>query len=113
MFWNSWPKGKKKSKGLAERWWTRVKPDGGQLALIMAGLTACKLSHDWTKEGGRFIPHPSSWLSAKGWLDEVEPAAAAPKQCTWSRCNARASRNYGTRPVCETHEAAYQRGETP
>jgi hypothetical protein len=29
-----------------------------------------KQSEDWIKENGKYIPHPATWLNAKGWLDE-------------------------------------------
>ena len=28
-----------------------------------------KLSDDWTKENGKFIPYPATWLNGQRWLD--------------------------------------------
>ena len=32
-----------------------------------------KRSDQWTREGGRFIPNPSTWLNQKRWQDELLP----------------------------------------
>ncbi len=69
QFWSAYPR--KKSKGQAEKAWKRVA--NGNIEAIMAGLHQAIKSTDWTKEGGKFIPHPATWLNAKGWLDE-QPA---------------------------------------
>jgi len=26
---------------------------------------------DWRKDSGQFIPHPATWLNAKGWEDST------------------------------------------
>ena len=72
LFWSAYPK--KKAKGDAEKAWAKVKPDHALSELIIAAVLAQKLSADWTKDGGKFIPHPATWLNAKRWEDEVTPA---------------------------------------
>lgn len=67
-FWAAYPK--KKSKGQAERSFKKVAVPG---SVLLAAIEAQKKGADWLKEGGRFIPHPSTWLNAKGWEDEIEP----------------------------------------
>lgn len=71
-FWNEYPK--KKSKGQAEKVWLKLKPSTELFTSIMEGLSIAKQSHDWKKESGQFIPHPSTWLNSKGWEDEHETA---------------------------------------
>lgn len=68
QFWEQYPK--KRSKGRAERAWNKITPDENLLAEILDGLERAKKSHEWTKEGGQYIPYPSTWLNAKGWEDE-------------------------------------------
>ena len=36
-------------------------------------------SHDWTKDGGQFIPHAATWLNGKRWEDELPAAGASSK----------------------------------
>ena len=71
-FWDALPKGKKKSKGTAERAWKKLKIDEQLFQLIMKGLAKAKTSEAWLSDGGKFIPHPATWLNAKGWEDDVE-----------------------------------------
>ena len=72
-FWAQYPK--KRSKGQAEKTWVKLKPDEQLFKAIMAGLERAKTSVDWQKDGGQFIPYPSTWLNAKGWEDEYKTTA--------------------------------------
>jgi hypothetical protein len=38
---------------------------------ILAGLEKAKQSRQWMKDGGAFIPHPTTWLNGERWNDEV------------------------------------------
>ena len=69
-FWKAYPK--KRSKGRAERAWVKIAPDTELFSAILDGLERAKRSRDWTKEGGRYIPYPATWLNAKGWEDDYE-----------------------------------------
>jgi hypothetical protein len=70
VFWSAYPK--KRSKGQAERAFWKIAPDEQLLATMLAMIERAKKSEGWTKEGGRFIPHPATWLNAKGWEDEIK-----------------------------------------
>lgn len=70
-FWKAYPK--KRSKGDAEKAWKKLKPNEQLHNRIMKSLEQAKTSVDWTKEGGKYIPYPATWLNAKGWLDEYAP----------------------------------------
>lgn len=71
-FWEAYPR--KRSKGQAEKTWVKINPDDDLLEEILAGLENAKRSVDWQKDGGQYIPYPSTWLNAKGWEDEYEEA---------------------------------------
>jgi len=45
---------------------------------LVSVLEVQKVSDDWTKEGGRYIPHPSTWINGEQWLNR--PVEAAPKR---------------------------------
>lgn len=66
-FWAEYPK--KKSKGEAKKAWAQLKPSREIISAIMAKLPALKASHDWTKDGGQYVPNPATWLRAEGWED--------------------------------------------
>src|SRR3990167_238199 len=67
-FWTEYPK--KIAKKEAKKVFIKVCPiDKTEL---MAGLAKWKKSEQWTKDKGRFIPHPTTWLNQERWNDEVE-----------------------------------------
>jgi hypothetical protein len=66
-FWGIWPKSSRKQSrgGCWERW---RREDLDQIAdQIIAHVEALKLSMDWRKEGGKFIPAPLVYLNQKRW----------------------------------------------
>lgn len=64
-FWQTYPR--KVGKPDASKAWMRVVPDR---AAIIQGLDAWKKSSEWLKDGGRFIPHPSTFLNQRRWEDK-------------------------------------------
>lgn len=69
-FWALYPK--KVGKDAALRAWKNRKgdlPSPGEMAKILEAQTG---SEQWQKEGGRFIPNPSTWLNQGRWDDELE-----------------------------------------
>lgn len=71
-FWKLYPV--KKGKAKAEAAWSKLKITDDLFTLITQGLARQVVCHDWTKEGGQYIPHPATWLNGKRWEDEVKPA---------------------------------------
>jgi hypothetical protein len=65
-FWEMYPL--KKNKGLAYKSFKKIKP--AEYPAIKAGLLVAQKSDSWIKDNGQYIPHPSSWLNARGWEDE-------------------------------------------
>lgn len=71
-WWREWPPGgRKKGKADSRRKWLRAKlePLGEE---IVSALRRCKVSRDWTKNDGEFIPLPMTWLNQTPW--ETDPA---------------------------------------
>jgi uncharacterized protein YdaU (DUF1376 family) len=68
-FWSHYPR--KKSKGQAWKAWQRLRPNADLEQQIADGLNRAKSSPDWKRDNGKFIPHPATWLNARGWEDEV------------------------------------------
>ena len=68
-FWAAYPR--KTAKGEARKAWAKLDPVGGLLESIMAAVEAQKNSRQWLADGGRFIPHASTWLNQARWEDEV------------------------------------------
>jgi len=74
-FWSAYPN--KKAKGSAEKAWAKIKPDQQLSETIVQAVMKQRASEDWMKDGGKFVPHPATWLNAKRWEDEVKPAGQA------------------------------------
>lgn len=73
-FWQEYPR--KIGKGAAEKAWKKIKPSKDLGCRIMNAVIAARRSHEWTKDGGRYIPNPATWLNQQRWEDELRPAAA-------------------------------------
>ena len=68
QFWNAYPR--KRGKGAAFKAWRKAKgkPDAAKLVQIVEHYA---LSPDWSREEGRFIPYPATWLNERRWEDEI------------------------------------------
>jgi len=73
-FWKAYPR--KKDKQDALKAWKRIAPDEDLRARVMSAVALQKQSMEWQKDGGRFIPYPSTWLNGARWDDEVEQTGA-------------------------------------
>jgi hypothetical protein len=67
-FWAAYPR--KVGKDAAWKAWQKRRPDADGLEAILAALAWQSRSSDWLKDGGQFIPHPSTWLNQARWHDE-------------------------------------------
>lgn len=75
-FWALYPR--KQDKAKAQKAWAKLKVSDDLFAVITRGLAAQVVSADWIKEGGKYIPMPTTWLNGQRWEDEVPaPAPAA------------------------------------
>lgn len=90
-FWAMYPN--KKGKASAEKAWAKLKVSESLFNLIAEGLARQVVSDAWTKDGGQFIPHPSTWLNGKRWEDEVRLVSNV-HQFPQSRHSGFADRNY-------------------
>lgn len=68
-FWNAYPKVKQKSKQEAREAFAKVDVP---LQTLLDALEVQKKSHDWTKEGGQYIPYPAKWLNKRRWEDSMD-----------------------------------------
>jgi hypothetical protein len=74
-FWRCWPK--KVARADAEKVWRKLRPDAATQVLILGAVSRQARSPDWTKDDGKFIPHPATWLNGRRWEDEVGAARSA------------------------------------
>ena len=67
-FWSNYPRNEKKV--LAEKSWMKQNPD---IDVVLKSLSLFKVSDEWKKDNGKYIPHPSTWLNQRRWEDDVKP----------------------------------------
>lgn len=67
-FWKAYPN--KKAKQAAAKAWKRLKPDQALFDVIMQALDTAKRSDQWSRDGGRYIPHPATWINGRRWEDQ-------------------------------------------
>ena len=60
--------------------WKKINPDDTLVDRIVAGVERWKRSEQWTKDDGRFIPYPATFLRGERWneSDSVSKPAAVP-----------------------------------
>ena len=66
LFWRAFPK--KVGKGSAKKAFAKVCVD---IDVLISAIERQKQSRQWRKDGGQFIPNPSTWLNQCRWEDEL------------------------------------------
>lgn len=74
-FWKAYPR--KVGKGAAQKAWGKIKSKADTLQAILKAIAWQRTADQWVKDGGQFIPHPSTWLNEQRWLDEAPAQSAA------------------------------------
>ena len=73
-FWAIYPN--KTGKQAALKTWSKLKPSAELTESILAAVEYQKTWDRWTKDGGRYIPNPSTWLNQGRWEDEPPDSTA-------------------------------------
>ena len=68
-FWEAYPK--KIAKKAVLQKWKNLKVNDALFESIMKGLEAWKRSQQWMKDGGQYIPNPTTFLNQERWNDEI------------------------------------------
>lgn len=76
-FWKSYPR--KESKPKARTAFEKIKPDEELLRKMLDSIERWKKTDQWQEDGGRYIPHPSTWLNQQRWEDEPMASASQNK----------------------------------
>lgn len=71
-FWQAYPR--KVGKGAAQKAFSKIREP---LDVLLAALEQQKYGDQWTRDGGRYIPNPATWLNQERWQDEVSPPSGA------------------------------------
>lgn len=76
-FWKTYPR--KVGKAAAVRAW-RKNGCVGRVEAIIAKVREMRLTKQWMRDGGQYIPHPATWLNRGGWDDQPEVENNPPPQ---------------------------------
>ena len=76
LFWSVYPN--KKSKKEAEVKFKRIDFKKHTFESIMSSLEKQKQSQDWIKNGGQYVPMPTTWINQERWTDEVQVPVQQP-----------------------------------
>ena len=71
-FWAAYPR--KVGKEAARRAFAKIPKEAWPL--LVPAINAQKLSRQWQKDGGQYIPNPATWLNQGRWEDEAAEAQA-------------------------------------
>jgi hypothetical protein len=82
-FWKSYPR--RVGKGAAWKTWQAAKKSKTLPAveILIAAVTAAAKTEQWTSGGGKYIPHPATWLTQRRWEDEAPEAEPEDVQPDW------------------------------
>lgn len=69
-FWALYPRHTKRADAIKA--WDKLKPDRALCDVMASAIRAQAQTDQWQRDGGRFIPHPASWLNGRRWEDEVQ-----------------------------------------
>lgn len=69
-FWQAYPR--KIAKASALKSWRKIRPNAELSETVMDALAKQKDSDAWKRDGGKFIPHPATWLNGRRWEDEID-----------------------------------------
>jgi len=92
-FWAAYPRKVKKDE--ARKAFAKRKPDEALTTAMCEAIAAQRKSDDWARDGGQFIPHPTSWLNQGRWMDEVKPARGSDKAALTSQQRSFKGLDYG------------------
>lgn len=71
-----WPR--KENRAKAEESWAAIDPDDALVDKMIATTQVYARSEKWCEDGGKFIPHPATWLNNARWNDEPPQVTPLP-----------------------------------
>lgn len=68
-FWRAYPR--RVAKAAAWQVWLRLRPDATLTDRMIAAIEQQRQTRAWREAGGRYIPHPRTWLAQRRWEDDL------------------------------------------
>jgi len=87
-FWETYPR--RTAKAEAIKAFVKLKPDAMLIETMVKAIQTQRQSAQWQEEGGRFIPHPATWINQRRWEDELPKGGGKPlKIVNAAKCDQR------------------------
>ena len=80
-FYQAYPR--KVAKEAARKAFAKLNPGQELLADMLAALERQKRSRQWAEGGGKFVPHPATWLNGRRWEDAPDDPPAKSTGPAW------------------------------
>ncbi|MBR5289350.1 MAG: transcriptional regulator [Clostridia bacterium] len=77
-FWKAYPC--KIAKVKAQAAFSKIDPDDELLEVMIRAVEAQKQTEQWLRDGGQYIPYPTTWLNQRRWEDEIRQTGSAGKK---------------------------------
>lgn len=74
-FWRAYPR--KTGEMRARRQWARLNPNPALQMRMLAAVEAQTRCEQWNRDGGRWVPMPSTWLHGERWRDVLDAGVPA------------------------------------
>ena len=68
IVWKAYPR--KVGKGAARKAWAKLAPDTPLVQKMLDAIDWQRRQPNWLQDGGRFVPHLSTWINQERWEDE-------------------------------------------
>jgi hypothetical protein len=68
-FWGAYPRKTHKREALAE--FIKLKPKANLVREMVQVIEKMKLTQEWQRDDGQFIPYPKKWLNERRWEDDI------------------------------------------
>lgn len=117
-FWEAYPR--KVGKKDARRAWDKA-TDKPSCEELLRAIEDQKKSEQWLKDGGQYIPHPSTWLNHGRWADVMQVSLSQADPCKERvfegkflvDCKKPSVTVVGGRPLCQAHKEYHERKSSP
>jgi hypothetical protein len=94
-FWAAYPR--RVGKDAARKAFDRRRSDV-TLDAVLAALALQTASQQWQRDGGRYVPHPATWLNQGRWQDEVDTSGSGLSSDEWEAAAEIRRKSYGRCP---------------
>lgn len=80
-FWGAYPRHTAKAE--ARKAFVKLNPNSDLLETMLAAVKRQQGSEQWSRDNGKYIPYPATWLNQRRWEDEEKKAGRKGSKYQW------------------------------